>query len=64
MTHPLTAAAAEATGLLAGTPVSLGYVDMVMTALGAGVHTGDAHAACTVIGSTGVHLALEAGRRR
>ena len=56
VTHPLTAAAAEATGLLAGTPVSLGYVDMVMTALGAGVHTGDAHAACTVIGSTGVHL--------
>lgn len=55
-THPLTPAAAEATGLLAGTPVSLGYVDMVMTALGAGVHTGDPDAACTVIGSTGVHL--------
>ncbi len=55
-THPLTAAAAAATGLLAGTPVSLGYVDMVMTALGAGVHTGDPDAACTVIGSTGVHL--------
>ncbi len=55
-THPLTAAAAAATGLHAGTPVSLGYVDMVMTALGAGVHTGDAGAACTVIGSTGVHL--------
>lgn len=55
-THPLSAAAAEATGLLAGTPVSLGYVDMVMTALGAGVHTGDPDAACTVIGSTGVHL--------
>jgi erythritol kinase (D-erythritol 1-phosphate-forming) len=54
--HPLTRAAAEATGLHAGTPVSLGYVDMVMTALGAGVHTGDPHAACTVIGSTGVHL--------
>ena len=35
-------AAARATGLAAGTPVSLGYVDMVMTALGAGVHTGDA----------------------
>ena len=54
--HPLTGDAARATGLLAGTPVSLGYVDMVMTALGAGVHTGDASAACTVIGSTGVHL--------
>ena len=56
VTHPLSAAAAEATGLRAGTPVSLGYVDMVMTALGAGVHTGDTDAACTVIGSTGVHL--------
>lgn len=55
-THPLTEAAARATGLLPGTPVSLGYVDMVMTALGAGVHTGDRNAACTVIGSTGVHL--------
>lgn len=55
-TLPLTAAAAEATGLRAGTPVSLGYVDMVMTALGAGVHTRDAGAACSTIGSTGVHM--------
>ena len=58
-THPLSADAAEATGLRAGTPVSLGYVDMVMTALGAGVHTGDAGAACTIIGSTGVHLSAK-----
>ena len=56
VTHPLSPAAAEATGLLAGTPVSLGYVDMVMTALGAGVHTGTAGAACSTIGSTGVHM--------
>jgi erythritol kinase len=55
-TFALTDAAAEATGLRAGTPVSLGYVDMVMTALGAGVHTGDAGAACSTIGSTGVHM--------
>ena len=55
VTHPLTAAAAHATGLLAGTPVSLGYVDMAMTAFGAGVHTGEP-AACSIIGSTGVHL--------
>lgn len=55
-TRPLTAKAAAQTGLLAGTPVSLGYVDMVMTALGAGVHTGDASAACSTIGSTGVHM--------
>lgn len=56
VTHPLTEAAARATGLRAGTPVTLGYVDMVMTALGAGVHTGDAGAACSTVGSTGVHM--------
>lgn len=55
-THPLTAEAAALTGLRAGTPVSLGYVDMVMTALGAGVHTGEANTACSIVGSTGVHL--------
>ncbi|PWL33417.1 FGGY-family carbohydrate kinase [Marivita sp. XM-24bin2] len=54
--RPLTAQAAAETGLLAGTPVSLGYVDMVMTALGAGVHTGDAGTACSTVGSTGVHM--------
>ncbi|WP_019995755.1 FGGY-family carbohydrate kinase [Aureimonas ureilytica] len=54
-THPLSEEAASATGLLAGTPVSLGYVDMVMTALGAGVHAGGAPAACSTVGSTGVH---------
>ncbi|ALN73727.1 FGGY-family carbohydrate kinase [Aureimonas sp. AU20] len=56
ITHPLSRQAAEATGLLAGTPVSLGYVDMVMTALGAGVHAGGAPAACSTVGSTGVHM--------
>lgn len=55
-THVLTEAAAVLTGLRAGTPVSLGYVDMVMTALGAGVHTGDTGAACSTVGSTGVHM--------
>lgn len=57
VTHPLTEAAARQTGLLAGTPVSLGYVDMVMTALGAGVYGGGAgDVACSTVGSTGVHL--------
>lgn len=57
LTHPLTAEAAEAVGLLAGTPVCLGYVDMVMTGLGAGVHTGDGgNTACSILGSTGVHM--------
>lgn len=56
VSHPLTAEAATLTGLRAGTPVCLGYVDMAMTALGAGVHTGEANTACSIIGSTGVHL--------
>ena len=57
VTHPLTQDAARQTGLLAGTPVSLGYVDMVMTALGAGVYGGAAgDVACSTVGSTGVHL--------
>jgi erythritol kinase (D-erythritol 1-phosphate-forming) len=60
-THALTARAAGETGLLAGTPVSLGYVDVVCTALGAGIHTGGAlpagaAAGCTIIGSTGMHM--------
>lgn len=55
-THPLTAEAAAATGLNAGMPVSLGFVDMVMTALGAGVHGGSGDVACSTVGSTGVHM--------
>ncbi|MGQ3215245.1 FGGY-family carbohydrate kinase [Shinella sp.] len=55
-THPLTAEAAAASGLRAGTPVCLGYVDMCMTALGAGVRSEGRNAACSAIGSTGVHL--------
>lgn len=54
--HPLTAEAAAASGLKAGTPVCLGYVDMCMTALGAGVRSEGRNAACSAIGSTGVHL--------
>ncbi|MDQ1849638.1 FGGY-family carbohydrate kinase [Gemmobacter fulvus] len=55
ITHPLCAEAAAETGLRAGTPVSLGYVDVVCTALGAGLIT-DQPAACTIIGSTGMHM--------
>ena len=56
VTHPLTTDAATATGLRAGTPVTLGHVDMVMTALGAGVYGGGAEVACSTIGSTGVQM--------
>lgn len=55
-TDPLSASAAAATGLLAGTPVSLGFVDIVSTALGAGIYTRGVHAACSIIGSTGMHM--------
>jgi erythritol kinase len=55
-THPLTAEAAEATGLLAGTPVVLGYVDVVCTAMGGGIYTEGTPAGCTIIGSTGMHM--------
>ncbi|AOX20036.1 FGGY-family carbohydrate kinase [Kozakia baliensis] len=55
-TFPLSAAAATATGLLQGTPVSLGFMDIVSTGLGAGVYTRGQPAACTVTGSTGIHM--------
>lgn len=55
-TCPLTAQAASETGLDAGTPVALGYVDVACTALGAGIYTGGAEAGCSIIGSTGMHM--------
>jgi erythritol kinase (D-erythritol 1-phosphate-forming) len=55
-THALTSAAAQATGLPAGLPVALGYLDAACTALGAGVHEGGQGFGCTIVGSTGVHL--------
>jgi erythritol kinase (D-erythritol 1-phosphate-forming) len=58
-TEPLSPAAAAQTGLRAGTPVSLGYVDVICTALGAGIHTGAA-AGCSIVGSTGMHMRTHA----
>ncbi len=55
-THPLAPEAAAATGLRVGTPVCLGYVDVVCTALGAGIHLPGAPGGCTIIGSTGMHM--------
>lgn len=55
-THALTENAAKMCGLHGGTPVSLGYVDMIMTALGAGIFTGESDVACSTLGSTGVHM--------
>ena len=59
-THKLSSRAAEVTGLLEGTPVRLGSVDVVCTALGAGIYTGgessNSAVGCTIIGSTGMHM--------
>lgn len=55
-TLPLTAEAAARTGLRAGTPVALGYLDAACTGLGAGVLDGGQGFGCTILGSTGVHM--------
>ncbi|MHA6644024.1 FGGY family carbohydrate kinase [Mesorhizobium sp. A623] len=62
--HPLSASAAAETGLLRGTPVVLGYVDMVATALGAGLYDPRGNVGCTVIGSTGIHTRLATSPER
>lgn len=56
MTDPLNSDAASQTGLLAGTPVVLGFVDVVCTGLGAGIFTGAENVGCTILGSTGMHM--------
>jgi erythritol kinase len=55
-THPLGAEAARATGLPAGLPVSLGYIDIACAAMGAGLYDPEAQAGLTILGSTGAHL--------
>ncbi|MDE0113897.1 MAG: carbohydrate kinase [Albidovulum sp.] len=49
-------AIAEATGLPSGIPVSLGCIDVLCAAIGAGLHDRDAMPGLTVLGSTGVHM--------
>jgi len=44
--------------LPAGVPVSLGYVDVVCNALGAGLYDPVPEVGCTIIGSTGMHMRL------
>jgi erythritol kinase len=54
----LTEAAAQVSGLPAGTPVVLGYVDVICAALGAGLYDRTLATGCTIIGSTGMHMRL------
>lgn len=56
--HPLLPEMAARLGLPAGLPVVLGYVDVVCTALGAGLHGGDGAAGVSILGSTGMHMRL------
>lgn len=55
-THPLSEAASEATGLLAGTPVALGFLDVLCTALGGGIYEPERRVGCSIVGSTGMHM--------
>jgi erythritol kinase (D-erythritol 1-phosphate-forming) len=55
----LTPAAADATGLRAGTPICLGYVDVLCTGLGGGLYDPSGKSGCTIVGSTGMHMRLK-----
>lgn len=59
-THGLSRDAATATGLPAGTPVALGYVDIVCTTLGGGGYLPGQRTGCTIVGTTGVHIGCKA----
>ena len=54
--HKLTDDAAKLTGLPAGTPVSLGNVDVVCSAMGGGVYDPTKNVGVSIIGSTGMHV--------
>ena len=47
---------ARATGLPEGLPVSLGCIDVLCAAIGAGLHDREAMPGLSVLGSTGVHM--------
>ena len=54
--HPLNKDAARLTGLLEGTPIVLGFLDVVCTGLGAGLYDKHKKMGCTIVGSTGIHM--------
>lgn len=54
----LTNEAAALSGLKAGTPVVLGYVDVVCTGLGGGLFDPEGKTGCTIVGSTGMHMRI------
>ncbi len=54
----LTSGAASLTGLKAGTPIVLGYVDVLCTGLGGGLFDLEGKTGCTIVGSTGMHMKI------
>jgi len=54
----LTPEAAALTGLKTGTPVTLGYVDVLCTGLGGGLYDPRGETGCTIMGSTGMHMKI------
>ncbi|MBX6321981.1 MAG: carbohydrate kinase, partial [Rhodospirillaceae bacterium] len=55
-THPLEPGIAARLGLPAGLPVSLGYLDVLCTALGGGLYEPGRAVGCSIVGSTGMHM--------
>jgi erythritol kinase len=54
----LTPEAAALTGLKSGTPIILGYVDVLCTGLGGGLFDPQGKTGCTIVGSTGMHMRI------
>ena len=54
----LSESAAREIGFPAGVPVVLAYIDIVATALGAGLYDPRRETGCTIVGSTGVHMRI------
>ena len=54
----LTPEAAALTGLKPGTPITLGYVDVLCTGLGGGLYDPKGETGCTIVGSTGMHMKI------
>ncbi|WP_298984464.1 FGGY-family carbohydrate kinase [uncultured Roseibium sp.] len=56
VSHGLSDEAAKACGLTEGTPICLGLVDVMCSALGAGLYDPAAAPGLTILGSTGMHM--------
>jgi len=54
--HPLDADVAKRVGLKPGLPVTLGYVDVICSALGGGLYDKDVSPGLSIVGSTGMHM--------